>query len=608
MDTGDMMQARFFPNGTLNFAQGLLKRTDDSPAIFFQAEDKLRRQYSFAGLYQHTSRLAQAMRETGIMPGDRVAAIVANCPEAVVAMLATTSLGGVFSSCSPDFGVSGILDRFSQISPTILVATDCYYYKGVKIDCVQKAIEVARSIPSVKQLVIIPFHEHLGDNSRSSDLSVSPDGFSVAAIGDYVRPFGPRPIAFHPTGFNDPAFILFSSGTTGPPKCIVHRAGCLLQLAKEHTLHCDVRSGDRVFYFTTCGWMMWNWLAAALASEACVMLYDGSPFHPGPAALFDFAEAHGASFLGVSAKYLESARKGGVAPARTHALGRLRTLASTGSPLSAEGFDYVYELVKRDVCLSSISGGTDILSCFVLGDPVGPVHRGEIQARGLGMAVEVWDERGRALGPGEKGELVCTRPFPSQPVGFWDDPGGAKYRAAYWERFPGVWAHGDYAEATARGGAVIHGRSDATLNPGGVRVGTAEIYRQLEGVDEVLEAVAVGADVAGGGDVEVALFVRLRAGLRLDAALADRIRRRIRAGTTPRHVPARVHQVGDVPRTKTGKVAELAVREAIHGRPVRNLAALANPECLDEFAGFAPRAAAGGATAPRAAEAPAAAK
>ena len=586
VDSGDMMKAEFFPNGTLNFAQGLLKRKDTAPAIIFQAEDKIQRQYSFADLHEHTSRLAQAIQETGVKAGDRVAGIATNSPETVVAMLSVTSLGGVFSTCSPDFGVSGILDRFGQISPKILISTDCYYYKGVKIDCVAKAVEVARSIPSVKQLIILPFDNRLGDISTNvSNFNVNAsNGFSVMAINDYVKPFHPRPIDFHPTNFNDPAFILFSSGTTGPPKCIVHRTGCLLQLAKEHMLHSDIKRDEKVFYFTTCGWMMWNWLVASLACEACVLLYEGSPFHPKPATLFDFAQAHGATFFGTSAKFLEFVKKEGVEPARTHDLSRLRAIASTGSPLSSESFEYVYDKIKADVCLSSISGGTDIMSCFVLGNPIGPVYQGEIQAKGLGMAVEVWSEEGRPV-TAEKGELVCTRPFPSQPIRFWNDPGDQKYRAAYFDKFDNVWAHGDFAEVTPRGGVVIHGRSDATLNPGGVRVGTAEIYRQVDKLDEVLESLAVGAEVAG--DVQVLLFVKLRAGLSLDEALTSKIKQQIRSNTSPRHVPARVHAVSDIPRTKTGKLVELAVKEVIHGRPVRNRAALANPECLDEFAQFA---------------------
>jgi acetoacetyl-CoA synthetase len=403
-------------------------------------------------------------------------------------------------------------------------------------------------------------------------------------LDDFIAPYKAGEIPFRRVAFNAPLYIMYSSGTTGQPKCIVHGVGgTLIQHVKEHKLLCDVKPGDRIFYFTTCGWMMWNWLVSGLASEATLLLYDGSPFHPDGNVLFDYMEAEKGTLFGTSAKYIDALAKAGLDPKSSHDLSALRTITSTGSPLAPEGFDYVYAHVKSDVCLSSIAGGTDLIACFVGGNPVGPVWRGEIQARCLGMAVEVYDEAGRPV-RGEKGELVCTRSFPSMPVAFWNDPGDRRYRAAYFEKYPNVWCHGDYVELTEHGGVVIYGRSDATLNPGGVRIGTSEIYRQVEQIDEVQEAIVVGQDWED--DTRVILFVRLRDGLLLGDELVARIKARIREGCTPRHVPAKVLQVADIPRTKSGKIVELAVRDVVHGRPVKNKEALANPEALDLYRGL----------------------
>ena len=571
---GDRMPgARWFPEARLNFAENLLRRRDSATALVFRSEAGHRRSLSFAELYDQVSRLAAALAAWGVAPGDRVAGYLPNLPEAVVAMLAATSLGAVWSSCSPDFGVRGVTDRFGQIEPKVLFTADGYFYAGKRHDCLGKVAELCRALPGIERIVVVPYAD------AEPDLSALPGSITLATA---LAPHPAGEIAFRRLPFDHPLVVLYSSGTTGVPKCIVHGAGgTLLQHLKEHRLHTDLSAADRLFYFTTCGWMMWNWLASGLASEAALVLYDGSPFHPNPEVLFDLAQDERVSVFGTSAKYLDAAAKAGLAPARSHDLPALRTILSTGSPLAPEGFDYVYEKVKGDVQLASISGGTDIVSCFVLGSPWLPVHRGEIQCRGLGMAVEVFDDGGKALSRG-KGELVCTRPFPSMPIGFWADPDGSRYRAAYFERFPDVWCHGDFAEITEQGGFVIHGRSDAVLNPGGVRIGTAEIYRQVEQIDSVLEGLVIGQDWQG--DVRIVLFVRLRAGESLGEELETRIRQRIRSGASPRHVPARIVQVADIPRTRSGKIVELAVRDVVHGRPVRNREALANPEALALFA------------------------
>ncbi|MET0101714.1 MAG: acetoacetate--CoA ligase [Sedimenticola sp.] len=573
LEQGELMPgARWFPQARLNFAQNLLRNPDERDAIIFRGEDRVTARLSRRELHERVSRLAQAMSAMGIGEGDRVAGYLPNMPETVIAMLAATSLGAVWSSCSPDFGVNGVVDRFGQIGPRLLFAAEGYFYGGKQFDRLQQIAEITRAIPSLEKVVVVPY------TRESFALDNIENGVTLAS---FTEGFTPGEIPFRQLPFDHPLYIMFSSGTTGVPKCIVHGAGgTLLQHLKELRLHSDVKPGDRIFYFTTCGWMMWNWLVSGLAAEATLLLYDGSPFHPDGNTLFDYAEAEGMTLFGTSAKYIDALNKAGLAPGESHRLDSLRTLCSTGSPLVPEAFDYVYGKIKGDICLSSISGGTDIISCFALGNPQLPVHRGQLQCRGLGMAVEVWNDDGEPV-RGEKGELVCTAPFPSMPVGFWNDPDGSKYHGAYFDRFPGTWCHGDYVELTAQDGLIIYGRSDAVLNPGGVRIGTAEIYRQVEQLDEVVEGLVIGQEKDG--DVRVVLFVRLREGVTLDQVLIDRIRQRIRSNTTPRHVPAVVARVEDIPRTKSGKIVELAVREVVHGRPVKNIEALANPEALDQF-------------------------
>ncbi len=566
-----MPGAQWFPEATLIFAENLLRERDASLAISFWGEDRVKRQLSRRQLYDLVSRLAQALAAAGVNKGDRVAGYLPNLPESVAAMLATASLGAVWSSCSPDFGVQGVVDRFGQIAPKVLFCADGYLYGGKDFDTQEKTKEILAQLPSVERCVVLPY------------LHSAP----VAGVGleEFLAPHTAHGIRFEQVEFNHPLYILYSSGTTGVPKCIVHgTGGTLLQHLKEHRLHSDVRPGDRLFYFTTLGWMMWNWLVSGLASGAALLLYDGSPFVGRGRLLFDMADVEGMTHFGTSAKFIDAIAKIDLKPKDTHRLERLRVILSTGSPLVAEGFDYVYSNIKDDVCLSSISGGTDIVSCFVLGNPMLPVWRGEIQCKGLGLAIEVFDEQGRAV-EGEKGELVCTRPFPSMPVGFWNDPDGARYHAADFEKYPNVWRHGDWCEVTAHGGIVIYGRSDTVLNPGGVRIGTAEIYRQVEQLEEVVESIVIGQDwpPRSPDDVRVVLFVKLREGLQLDEDLANRIKKRIRDNTTPRHVPAKVVQVMDIPRTKSGKIVELAVRDVVHGRQVKNVEALANPEALENF-------------------------
>jgi acetoacetyl-CoA synthetase len=572
VDRDRMPGARFFPDARVNFAENVLRRRDEAPAIIAATEDGGERQLSYSELADAVARAGRALAASGVRRGDRVAGIVANIPEALIAAMGAAAIGAVWSSCSPDFGVEGVLDRFGQISPTVLVSVDGYRYGGKAYDCLGKLPEIVGRLPGLRRTVVVPL---LG---AVSDLARVPD----AVWWDAWMGRGPgAPLSFERLPFNHPLYILYSSGTTGVPKCIVHGAGgTLVQHLKEHQLHCDIRRDDRVFYFTTCGWMMWNWLVTALASEATVILYDGSPFHPSPRRLFDLADRTGMTLFGTAARFIDAVHKAGLTPRRTHDLKSVRTMTSTGSPLAPESFDFVYGSIKADLHLASISGGTDIVSCFVGGNPNGPVWRGEIQVAGLGMDVDVFDPDGRSLRR-RAGELVCKSPFPSMPIGFWNDRDGARYRAAYFERFPGVWCHGDWIRTTEHGGFIIYGRSDATLNPGGVRIGTAEIYRQVEQLPEILESLAVGQ--AWKGDERIVLFVRLAPGRTLDDELRRRIVDRIRENTTPRHVPARIVAVADIPRTKSGKIVELAVRSVIHGREVKNREALANPEALDLY-------------------------
>ncbi len=565
-----MPGARWFEDTRLNFAENLLRHRGAEPALIFTDERGTRREISRDQLYAEVARIAAGLRAAGVGPGDRVAAFMPNVPETVIAMLAATSLGATWSSCSPDFGIAGVLDRFGQIEPKVLFTTDGYFYAGKTLDSRPRVASVLAQLPSVERVVVV------GYVAAQPDLGMLPgavpfDEFGEAGVA----------LQFARLPFDHPLYILYSSGTTGTPKCIVHGAGgTLLQHLKEHQLHTDVKPGDRLFFFTTCGWMMWNWLASGLASGATLMLYEGSPFHPDPGVLWRMAVEEGVTLFGTSPKYLAALEKSGLRPRDLGSLARLRTILSTGSPLAPEQFDFVRDAIGAEVQLASISGGTDIVSCFALGNPLLPVYRGELQCRGLGMKVEVWNEQAESL-VGQRGELVCAAPFPSMPIGFWNDADGARYRAAYFERFPGVWHHGDYALLTRHGGLVILGRSDAVLNPGGVRIGTAEIYRQVEQLDEVLESVVIGQE--WDSDVRVVLFVRLRDGLELDEALSRRIRDQIRRNTTPRHVPARILQVPEIPRTISGKVVELAVREVVHGRPVANTDALANPRALECF-------------------------
>ncbi|WP_425958345.1 acetoacetate--CoA ligase [Rhizobium sp. ST-5] len=568
----DMLKASFFPDARLNFAENLLAHAGEGDALIFRGENKVADRWSWSRLAATVSRLQQALVAMGIGEGDRVAAMMPNMPETVALMLAVTSLGAIWSSCSPDFGDQGVLDRFGQIEPKLFVACDGYWYNGKRQDVSDKIVAVAAKLDV--PVLVVPY---AGDTATL--IERLPDGRSFE---QFITEFSVKDIEYRRLPFSHPIYILFSSGTTGVPKCIVHSAGgTLLQHLKEHRFHCGLEAGERLFYFTTCGWMMWNWLVSGLACGATLCLYDGSPFYPDGNVLFDYAATEKFAIFGTSAKYIDAVRKGGLVPKSSHDLSSLRLMTSTGSPLSPEGFSFVYEGIKYDIQLASISGGTDIVSCFVLGNPLKPVWRGEIQGPGLGLAVEVWDDDGKPV-RGEKGELICAKAFPSMPVMFWNDPDGAKYRAAYFERFENTWCHGDFAEWTEHDGIVIHGRSDATLNPGGVRIGTAEIYNQVEKLDEVVEAICIGQD--WDDDVRVILFVRLAPGLSLTEELDKKIKTQIRTGASPRHVPAKIIQVDDIPRTKSGKIVELAVREVVHGRPVKNKEALANPEALALFA------------------------
>ena len=563
----------WFPEARLNFAENLLRYRDDRPALISRLENGQRRVVTYEQLHTHVAGLAASLRALGVGPGDRVAGFMPNVIETVEAMLATTSLGAIWSSCSPDFGINGVLDRFGQIQPKVLFAADGYFYNGKVCDSLERLAAISDAIDTLEQVVVIPVVSDQPDCS----------GLSKAVLWEDFLDSSAAEINFAQLPFDHPLFIMYSSGTTGMPKCIVHGAGgTLIQHLKEHQLHVDLSREDVMFYFTTCGWMMWNWLVSGLASGAALVLYDGSPFAQDGLSLLKAIEVEKISIFGVGAKYLAALEKAGIVPQDEVDLASLKTILSTGSPLSHESFRYVYKEFKADICLSSISGGTDILSCFVGGSPILPVHVGEIQAPGLGMAVEIWSDVGEPLLEG-KGELVCTKPFPSMPIGFWNDTDGELYRQAYFNHWANVWAHGDYGEVTPSKGYIIHGRSDAVLNPGGVRIGTAEIYRQVERLEEVQESIVVGQE--WDNDVRVVLFVVLTSGTVLSDNLRARIANAIRENTTPRHVPAKILEVPDIPRTLSGKIVELAVRNAIHGQPIKNTDALANPEALEAFKG-----------------------
>jgi acetoacetyl-CoA synthetase len=567
---GDMTTAKWFTGSELSFPAHMLRGSGDRAAIIFRGENGSRRELSFNELKEEVARIAAGLISAGVTKGDRVAGFVPNCPEAIIAMLAATSIGAIWSSCSPDFGINGVVDRFGQIEPKILFCADGYFYNGKRIDSLEAVTGVVELIDSIARTIVIPF---------TGDELTLPDTRGAVAWQDFAE--SGRELEFAPVAFDHPLYIMYSSGTTGVPKCIVHGAGgTLLQHQKEHVLHCDIGEDDRVFYFTTCGWMMWNWLVSALACGATLLLYDGSPFSEDGRILWRIAEEERLTIFGTSAKFVSAQEKAGIRPGEEFDLSSIRTILSTGSTLVPESFDFVYDAIRKDVQLSSVSGGTDIISCFVGGNPMKPVYRGELQSLALAMKVEVFSPDGRSL-TGENGELVCTNAFPSMPVGFWNDPDCSKYHAAYFERYPGVWAHGDFAEITDNGGMIIHGRSDAVLNPGGVRIGTAEIYRQVEKLDEILESIAIGQNWEG--DVRVVLFIVLREGSVLDDDLEARIRQLIRENTTPRHVPAKIISVPEIPRTISGKIVELAVRSVVHGEPVKNTDALANPAALEHF-------------------------
>ena len=577
-DKGQMPGARFFPEARLSYAENILNAGGgDKPALIFRGEDKIKLKVTWAELRAKVAVIAHHLRALGMDAGDRVCCVVPNHPDTIACFLAVNAIGAIWSSCSPDFGERGILDRFGQIGPKLLIACDGYYYDGRTIDIGDKTKAVAAKLPNLEHILLI---DYIGRAEAQT-----PTLPRAQTLHSLLKGNDSPPLSFARLPFDHPIFILYSSGTTGVPKCIVHRAGgILLKHVTELLLHTDLKPDDRLFYFTTCGWMMWNWLVSGLFAGGTLLLYDGSPFFPDERALFDFADEEGMTIFGTSAKYIDALRKSGLRPKESHSLASLRTMCSTGSPLAPESFDFVYEAIKSDLHLASISGGTDICGCFVAGNPLGSVYRGEIQAPTLGMAVDVFDDNAQPV-RGEKGELVCTKPFPSMPVMFWNDPTGEKYRNAYFARFPGVWWHGDFAEWTPNGGMIIHGRSDATLNPGGVRIGTAEIYAQVEQVEEVLEALAIGLEWEN--DTRVVLFVKLRPGLTLTENLAARIRKQIRAGASPRHVPSKIIAVADIPRTKSGKITELAVRDVVHGREVKNKEALANPEALDLYRNLA---------------------
>ncbi len=573
-DLDKMPGASWFPDATLNYSENLLRYCDDDGyAIIFRGEDKVNKSLTRKELYNDVSKLAQALVDCGVKPGDRVVGVMPNLPETVIALLAAASIGAIWSSCSPDFAVQSVLDRFSQIQPKILFICDGYFYKGKSFDCLQKARDIAKALPSIEQVVIIEYSQKAPVTSIDIKQAIT--------WSELLASYESKEIIFAQLPFDHPLYILYSSGTTGVPKCIVHGAGgSLIQHVKEHLFHNDVKYNDRLFYYTTCGWMMWNWLVTGLASGATLVLYDGSPFYPDSNVLLDYIDNKSINIFGTSAKYIDALRKQGVVPCDTHKLVSLKTILSTGSPLSPENYDYVYRNIKSDVCLSSISGGTDIVSCFAQGNPVLPVWPGELQCLGLGLRVEVYDEQGQSI-RNEKGELVCTAPFPSMPVGFWNDHDNTKYNSTYFNKYPGVWSQGDLVMLTEHDGLIIYGRSDTTLNPGGVRIGTAEIYRQVETFDEILESLVIGQEWEG--DTRIVLFVKLKSGFILNEKLITQIKKQIRKNTSSRHVPAKILQVNDVPRTRSGKIVEVVVRDIVHGKPAVNKDSLENPEVLGQY-------------------------
>ena len=568
-DKDKMPGARFFPNAKLNYTENVLKNKNEPLAIISEREDGLKSKISTLELKDKVLKLAGWLKENGISKGDRVCAYMPNCPETIITMLATASLGAVFSSCSTDFGVAGVLDRFQQIEPKILVTVDGYLYNGKAIERHEEVHQIVQGLNTLQNVLIL---KYLNENHLKYSFSYK----------DFDSVYRSKPLEnFTRVNFNDPLYIVFSSGTTGAPKCIVHGVGgVLLQHAKEHKLHANIHQGDRVFYFSTCGWMMWNWLLGALFSEATIILYEGSPFYGGPNKLWDLAEKEKINLFGTSAKYIDAFRKSGYKPNKQNQLKFLKCLCSTGSPLSPESFDFINKFINSDMQIGSISGGTDILSCFVLNNPLDEVISGEIQCRGLGMAVDVFDEEGNSV-TDTPGELVCTKPFPSMPIMFWNDPDGKKYQEAYFDYYPNVWRHGDWTKLTKRGTLVIFGRSDATLNPGGVRIGTAEIYKVVESFEEILESIVIGQEWED--DIRIVLFVKLKEKISLDEKLKTEIKNKLRQLVSPRHVPAKIISVADIPRTRSGKITELAVRDVIHGKKIKNIEALSNPEALDLF-------------------------
>ncbi|GAB6193350.1 acetoacetate--CoA ligase [Desulfocastanea catecholica] len=571
-DPTKMPGAHWFTMSRLNFAENLLRYRDEKTALIFRGEDSVRRSLTYSELYAATAKVAAALRQAGIAAGDRVVGFMPNMPESIIAMLAATSIGAIWSSCSPDFGIKGVLDRFGQTRPRILFTADGYFFKGKAIDSLAKIAKIIEQIPSLEKIIVVPYTQ------VTPDLANLPN---AVPYGDFIGN-NSKAIEFAQLPFEHPLYIMYSSGTTGLPKCMVQSAGgVLLHQLKELLLHTDLKRDDTIFYFTTCGWMMWNWLTTSLAVGATLVLYDGNPFHPGPDALWRMAEEEKISIFGTSAGYIAALKKAGVRPGKQFDLAPLKSLLSTGSPLSKEDFHFIYEEVKTDMQLASISGGSDLNGCFALGNPMGPVYEGELQCRGLGMKVFSYDENGSPV-VGQQGELVCTAPFPSMPIYFWDDEDGKKYQSAYFARFPGVWTHGDFIEVTERGGVIIYGRSDATLNPGGVRIGTAEIYRIMEQMEEIEDSVVVGQEWQN--DSRVILFVKMKASYELTDELQQRIRKNIKWNASPRHVPAKIIKVPDIPYTLNMKKVELAVQKMIHGREVKNKDALKNPEALDFFA------------------------